>query len=122
MPVTTTPPPRNGSATGRGDSLSTVTRRLIVPAGSNGVGDDGLMDTLLGTPALSERRQVFLWGAIVEAVEAVPAPAIAVVSVIGRLDLASAPDVQRYLSATMAAGRRHLVLDLGGTTFVDSAG
>jgi anti-sigma B factor antagonist len=87
--------------------------------GSKEVGDHGLMDTLLGTPALSERRRVFLWGTIVEAA---PAPGLAVVSVIGRLDLASAADVQRNLVATIAAGRRRLVLDLGAMAFVDSAG
>jgi anti-sigma B factor antagonist len=77
------------------------------------------MNVLPDTLTLQETRRIYPWGAIVDAA---PGPGVAVVGVVGRFDLASAPDVQHYLVATIAAGQRRLVLDLGETTFVDSAG
>src|SRR3712207_4880902 len=47
---------------------------------------------------------------------------IAVVRSVGRLDLLSAADVKQRLTDTVAAGRRRLVVDLGGVDFIDSSG
>ena len=47
---------------------------------------------------------------------------IAVVRSVGRLDLLSAADVKQRLTDAVAAGRRRLVVDLGGIEFIDSSG
>jgi anti-sigma B factor antagonist len=38
----------------------------------------------------------------------------------GELDYAASPQVREHLSSRIDAGMRHLVLDLSGTTFIDS--
>ena len=47
---------------------------------------------------------------------------IAVVRSVGRLDLLSAAEVKQRLTDAVAAGRRRLVVDLGGVEFIDSSG
>lgn len=44
----------------------------------------------------------------------------AVVIVDGDLDLATAPQLETHLAKQIAAGHRHLVVDLTGATFLDS--
>jgi anti-sigma B factor antagonist len=38
----------------------------------------------------------------------------------GELDYAASPQIREHLSSRIDAGTRHLVLDLSGTTFIDS--
>jgi anti-sigma B factor antagonist len=45
-----------------------------------------------------------------------------VLSVIGDLDLATAPGLRHDVLAAIAEGRRRVVIDLGPTDFVDSVG
>jgi anti-sigma B factor antagonist len=45
-----------------------------------------------------------------------------VLSVIGDLDLATAPGLRQDVLALISEGRRHVVVDLGPTDFVDSVG
>ena len=53
-------------------------------------------------------------------IEASPAPdGVAIVVLEGELDIAAAPLLRSHVDA--AAGRRALVLDLGGVTFLDSS-
>jgi anti-anti-sigma factor len=47
---------------------------------------------------------------------------VAVVRSVGRLDLLSAAEVKQRLTDAVAAGRRRLVVDLGGVDFIDSSG
>ncbi len=47
---------------------------------------------------------------------------VIVVSVAGELDLATAPQLRAYLVDKTASRPAHLVLDLGGVTFMASAG
>jgi anti-sigma B factor antagonist len=51
-----------------------------------------------------------------------PAAGTAVLRPTGRLNLLTAPELQRRLLAEVLAGRRLLVVDLGAATFLDSAG
>lgn len=44
------------------------------------------------------------------------------VVVSGELDVASAPELRAVVGHLLAAGRRHILLDLDGVTFVDGAG
>jgi anti-sigma B factor antagonist len=46
----------------------------------------------------------------------------AVLSVLGELDIASAPQFREAVGALMGTGVRHLVVDLSGSDFVDSSG
>ncbi len=46
----------------------------------------------------------------------------AVVEVSGELDVAAAAPFRRVVGDLMGGGRRHLVVDLGATSFVDSTG
>ena len=46
----------------------------------------------------------------------------AVVTLSGRLDLLSAGEVKQQLTKAVADGRKKLVVDLSGVTFVDSSG
>jgi anti-anti-sigma factor len=46
----------------------------------------------------------------------------AVVRLAGRLDLASAAQVKQELTRAIVEGHRHLVVDLGEVTFIDSSG
>jgi anti-sigma B factor antagonist len=45
-----------------------------------------------------------------------------VLRVVGELDLATAPQLSESADAELAAGARALVVDLTGTTFMDSSG
>ena len=45
-----------------------------------------------------------------------------VLAVCGELDLAAAPQLRRVISSLMGSGTRHVVIDLGDATFVDSSG
>jgi anti-sigma B factor antagonist len=47
---------------------------------------------------------------------------IAVVRGDGRLNMVSAPALREQVTAAIAAGRIRIVVDLGGTTFMDSSG
>ena len=47
---------------------------------------------------------------------------VAVVTLTGRLDLLSAPQVKARLSEEVAAGRKKLVVDLDAVSFIDSSG
>jgi anti-sigma B factor antagonist len=47
---------------------------------------------------------------------------IAVVRGDGRLNMVSAPALREQVAAAIAAGRNRIVVDLGGTTFMDSSG
>ena len=51
-----------------------------------------------------------------------PSEGVAVVRLTGRLDLLSAANVRKRLGEAVAEGRRHLVVDLGEVTFIDSSG
>jgi anti-sigma B factor antagonist len=44
-----------------------------------------------------------------------------VVAVAGEIDLFTAPEFKQRVSAPVDAGRRHVVVDLLGTTFIDSS-
>jgi anti-anti-sigma factor len=44
------------------------------------------------------------------------------ISVSGELDLFSAPELERQLRASMDGGRSNVLVDLGKTEFLDSAG
>ena len=46
----------------------------------------------------------------------------AVLSVIGELDLASAPHFREAVGAVMGTGARSVVVDLSGSDFIDSSG
>lgn len=46
----------------------------------------------------------------------------AVVRVAGEIDIFTAPTLRRILLDLVAAGSRHLILDLDGVDFIDSAG
>jgi anti-anti-sigma factor len=48
--------------------------------------------------------------------------AVTVAAVGGELDLATAPELFETVSSRISAGDRHIVLDLSGLTFCDSAG
>jgi anti-anti-sigma factor len=58
----------------------------------------------------------------VEIVVEARGPDVAVIRTTGRLDLGSAAAVRECLRAAVAAGQRHLVVDLAATTFIDSTG
>jgi anti-sigma B factor antagonist len=45
-----------------------------------------------------------------------------VVSPVGRLDMVAAPQLRAIVSDTVAGGSTRLVVDLGGTQFLDSSG
>ncbi|WP_035803529.1 STAS domain-containing protein [Kitasatospora mediocidica] len=47
---------------------------------------------------------------------------LAVLSVAGELDVATAPLLWQHLADQLAHGRRHLVVDLEGVPFMDSSG
>ena len=47
---------------------------------------------------------------------------VAVVTLTGRLDLLSAPQVKTRLAEEVAAGRKKIVVDLGDVSFIDSSG
>lgn len=47
---------------------------------------------------------------------------VALVELVGRLDLLSATDVRQKLSAAVAAGHPRLVVDLSAVEFIDSTG
>ncbi|MBV9357918.1 MAG: STAS domain-containing protein [Chloroflexi bacterium] len=47
---------------------------------------------------------------------------VAVVEVVGRLDLLSAAEVRSCLATAVADGQRRLVVDLGRVEFIDSSG
>ena len=49
-------------------------------------------------------------------------PHVAVARLTGRLDIASAADVKRLFSSTVADGHSHLVVNLEGVTYIDSSG
>ena len=51
-----------------------------------------------------------------------PAPDASVMTVIGELDLAAAPEFKQTLGELMGSGVRHVELDLAATEFVDSSG
>jgi anti-sigma B factor antagonist len=40
----------------------------------------------------------------------------------GELDIATAPQLEQAVGAALDAGARHVVIDLGGLSFVDSSG
>ena len=40
----------------------------------------------------------------------------------GRLNMTSAPEFRRYLDAVLEEGASHIVVDLAGTSFIDSSG
>jgi anti-sigma B factor antagonist len=44
-----------------------------------------------------------------------------VVAVTGEIDLFTAPQFKERMSAPIEAGRSHLIVDLSGTTFIDSS-
>jgi anti-sigma B factor antagonist len=44
-----------------------------------------------------------------------------VISVTGEIDIFTAPEFKERISAAIDAGRDRLVVDLGGTTFIDSS-
>ena len=44
-----------------------------------------------------------------------------VVTVTGEIDLFTAPEFKQRVSAPIDAGRTHLIVDLTGTTFIDSS-
>jgi anti-sigma B factor antagonist len=46
----------------------------------------------------------------------------AIVRVVGEFDMATAPFIGGQVGAAVAAGARHLVIDLAGVTFMDSSG
>jgi anti-sigma B factor antagonist len=46
----------------------------------------------------------------------------AVVSGTGRLDMVAAPQLRSLVTETVAAGSTRVVVDLGGTSFIDSSG
>lgn len=47
---------------------------------------------------------------------------VAVARLVGRLDLPAAADVKQRLLQAVATGHRHLVVDAGEVTFIDSSG
>jgi anti-sigma B factor antagonist len=47
---------------------------------------------------------------------------VAIVSVTGDLDCYSAPQLRAALSTLVEDGSRHVVVDVGGTNFIDSTG
>jgi anti-sigma B factor antagonist len=47
---------------------------------------------------------------------------IAVVRADGRLNMVSAPELRETITATIAAGRPRIVVDLTATSFIDSSG
>jgi anti-sigma B factor antagonist len=51
-----------------------------------------------------------------------PRPDVGVVRVAGELDGQSSPGLRASIAAAAADGTEHLVLDVGGLTFVDSSG
>jgi len=44
-----------------------------------------------------------------------------IVSVIGEIDLFTAPEFKQHVAAPIDAGRKHVVVDLTETTFIDSS-
>jgi anti-sigma B factor antagonist len=44
-----------------------------------------------------------------------------VVAVRGEIDLFTAPEFKQHVTAPIEAGRRHVIVDLGDTTFIDSS-
>jgi len=44
------------------------------------------------------------------------------IALIGEIDLVAAPDVRTYISGALANNPQRLVIDLSGTTFIDSTG
>jgi anti-sigma B factor antagonist len=70
-------------------------------------------------PASKGREHLFPWGTVGVVGRA---PDVAVVHIVGRLDLRSAADVKQCLIDEVAAGNRRMVVDLGDTTFIDSSG
>jgi anti-sigma B factor antagonist len=52
----------------------------------------------------------------------VRAGGVAVIRLVGRLDLLSAAEVRQRLAQAVADGNRRLVVDLGDVAFVDSSG
>jgi anti-sigma B factor antagonist len=46
----------------------------------------------------------------------------AVMEVIGELDVGTGPELEQAVTKALDAGFRDVVVDLGGTTFMDSAG
>lgn len=47
---------------------------------------------------------------------------VAVLAAKGRLDMVAAPQLRTLVTETVAGGSRRLVVDLAGTTFLDSSG
>jgi anti-sigma B factor antagonist len=45
-----------------------------------------------------------------------------IVSLVGEIDLYTVPQLERELDRALAEGCRHVVVDLGGATFIDSTG
>jgi anti-sigma B factor antagonist len=51
-----------------------------------------------------------------------PSPGVMLVSIVGELDIRSAPEAAQFLAPRVAARPLDLILDLSGATFLDSAG
>jgi anti-sigma B factor antagonist len=51
-----------------------------------------------------------------------PSPGVMLVSIVGELDMRSAPEAAHFLAPRVAARPLDLILDLSGATFLDSAG
>lgn len=51
-----------------------------------------------------------------------PQEGAAVVRAVGRLNMVAAPALRELVDRVVAEGRSHVVVDLSGTTFVDSSG
>jgi anti-sigma B factor antagonist len=47
---------------------------------------------------------------------------VTVISLAGELDVSTSPDATAYLSAEVEGGRTNLVIDIGGVTYLSSAG
>jgi anti-sigma B factor antagonist len=51
-----------------------------------------------------------------------PAPGVVVLSVVGEIDIVTAPDLEDAIAHEVAATPAHLVIDLSGVTFFGSLG
>ena len=51
-----------------------------------------------------------------------PDARVAVIRPVGRLNMAAAPTLSTMITAVVAGGRAHVIVDLSGTEFIDSSG